>query len=53
MVVVGLILIFLIINWSDNVIPEVDDVTFLVKKQFFSFAQVFFSNSKYSARFHI
>jgi len=37
--VVGLILNFLILNWGEDVIPQIDDVTFLVKKQFF--AQVF------------
>jgi len=41
--VVGLTLnFFLITNWGDDVTPQVDDVTILVKKRyFFSFAQVF------------
>jgi len=39
--VVGLMLKFLILNCGDDVIPQVDDVTRLVKKRFFSFIQVF------------
>jgi len=38
---VGLILNFLITTWGDDVIPQLDDVTFLVKKRFY----VFFSGA--------
>jgi len=31
---------FLIINWGDDVMPQGDDVTFLVKNDFFTFAQI-------------
>jgi len=40
--VVGPILNFLIINWSDDIIPQVDDVTFLVKKRFFLLLRCFY-----------
>jgi len=43
----------LILNWGDDVIPPLDDVTFLVRKQFFSFAKVFITISKYSVRFYV
>jgi len=48
-----LILTFLILNWDNDVIPQVDDVALLVKILFYTFAQVFISISKYSVRFDL
>jgi len=45
---------FSIINWVDDVIAQLDDVTILVKKRiFFLLHRLFITSSKYSARFDI
>jgi len=50
--VFGLIQKNLIVEWGDDdVISQIEDDTFLVKNNFFSFAQVFITISKYNVRF--
>jgi len=44
---------FFITYWGDNVIRQVNDGTYFMKKLFFSFAQVFIIISKYSVRFNL